>query len=314
MTHNQLAQIDRIINARTPTAYAIDLFTIGEFALMCNVSVKSLRYYEKLGLFYPESVNPETGYRYYHLDQLPRLNRIIALKNLGLSLGEIGQLLEDNLSTLELRGMLRLKQAELQERIQDEQRRLAEVEARLQMIDAGRQMPTYEVAVKPARPFHIITAPKIHPQAITNYIPIFQKLAQVIDDHGLQRGNAIGIYHAREWHQEWMTAADSKHFFGKNEPWLYQAGYIIVNNCPAQLETHDGIILSSLELPITHTVASITYHGALGARRGIYEDFIEWVGINDYRIGLPSLEIYLRVREHPNHPNNIVEAQIPITI
>jgi DNA-binding transcriptional MerR regulator len=285
------SQIDRIIEARTARTVPHELYTIGEFALVGNVSVKSLRYYEKIGLLSPIAVNGETGYRYYHLDQLPRLNRIFALKNLGLSLGEIGHLLEENLSPLELRGMLRLKQAELQDRILEEQRRLAEVEARLQMIETGRQLPRFEVAIKTVRSHQVMTAPKIHPQSVANYSPIFQKLARTLDRHGLKRGLAVGIYHPREWDGQWMAAADSKAFFGQNEPWFYQAGYIIEGECPTQLETGDGIILTSLELPMTPTVASITYHGALGTRRGIYLDFIEWVGINDYRIGLPSYEI-----------------------
>lgn len=62
------------------------MFKIGDFAKMTQVSVKALRYYDDIGLFRPAHIDTFTEYRYYSADQLPRLNRIIALKDLGLSL------------------------------------------------------------------------------------------------------------------------------------------------------------------------------------------------------------------------------------
>jgi len=65
---------------------------IGEFARVNQVSIATLRHYEKSGLLKPLELDPDTGYRYYSLDQLPRLNRILALKELGFSLEQIAQL------------------------------------------------------------------------------------------------------------------------------------------------------------------------------------------------------------------------------
>jgi DNA-binding transcriptional MerR regulator len=47
---------------------------IGEFARVGQVSIATLRHYEKAGLLKPAVLDPDTGYRYYSLDQLPRLN------------------------------------------------------------------------------------------------------------------------------------------------------------------------------------------------------------------------------------------------
>lgn len=64
-----------------------------------------------MGLLKPIAVDRFTSYRYYEYDQLPRLYRILALKNLDFSLEEIGRLLEGEVSVEQLRGMLKLRQA-----------------------------------------------------------------------------------------------------------------------------------------------------------------------------------------------------------
>ncbi len=101
------------------------MFKIGDFSKLSQVSVKALRYYDELGLLKPVEVDRFTGYRYYSADQLPRLNRILALKDLGLTLDEIGALLDDELPAAQIRGMLRLKQVEARERVEEERARLA---------------------------------------------------------------------------------------------------------------------------------------------------------------------------------------------
>ncbi|HTK05661.1 MAG TPA: MerR family DNA-binding transcriptional regulator, partial [Ktedonobacteraceae bacterium] len=57
------------------------LLKIGEFARVGQVSIVTLRHYDQYGLLKPNALDPETGYRYYSLEQLPRLNRILALKD-----------------------------------------------------------------------------------------------------------------------------------------------------------------------------------------------------------------------------------------
>ena len=66
------------------------MFRIGEFAQMARVSSRQLRFYDQLGLLQPAHTDGQTGYRYYSVRQLPRLNCILALKELGLSLEQIG--------------------------------------------------------------------------------------------------------------------------------------------------------------------------------------------------------------------------------
>lgn len=80
------------------------MFKIGEFSKLSLVPAKTLRYYDQIGLLKPNEVDHFTGYRYYSASQLPRLNRILALKDLGLSLEEIGRLLDEELTAAQIRG------------------------------------------------------------------------------------------------------------------------------------------------------------------------------------------------------------------
>ena len=69
--------------------------TIGDFSKYCQVTVKSLRHYEKLGLLVPNEVDQWTGYRYYDVSQMQQLNGILRLKKMGFTLEEIRELLDE---------------------------------------------------------------------------------------------------------------------------------------------------------------------------------------------------------------------------
>ena len=111
------------------------MFRIGEFAQIAQVSGRQLRFYDQLGLLRPAHIDQQTGYRYYSIRQLPRLNSILALKELGLSLEQIGPLLEKEISPAELRGMLTMKRAQLERSLQEEEARLRHIESRIAQID-----------------------------------------------------------------------------------------------------------------------------------------------------------------------------------
>lgn len=128
------------------------MLKIGEFARVGQVSIATLRHYDQCGLLKPNELDPKTGYRYYSLDQLARLNRILALKELGFPLEQIAHLLEENLSLEQLRGMFTLKQAQTQQLIDAELARLTRIAARLSYIEQEGKMPAYEVLLKQVDP------------------------------------------------------------------------------------------------------------------------------------------------------------------
>lgn len=123
------------------------MFTIGDFAAHGRVSVRMLRHYDAIGLLRPAHVDPTTGYRHYRAEQLAQLNRLIALKELGFSLEQVRSILHDRIDAEQLRGMLRLRRAELEAVLAEAAARLAAVEARLRTIESENSMPT-DIVVK----------------------------------------------------------------------------------------------------------------------------------------------------------------------
>ena len=111
------------------------MFRIGEFAQIAQVSARQLRHYDQLGLLRPDHTDQHSQYRYYSIRQLQRLNRILALKDLGLSLEQIRPLLEDQISSAELRGMLTMRRAQAEQSLQAEESRLRHIDSRIAEID-----------------------------------------------------------------------------------------------------------------------------------------------------------------------------------
>jgi DNA-binding transcriptional MerR regulator len=124
------------------------MIKIGDFARLSQASVVTLRYYDELDLLKPVKVDTFTGYRYYSADQLPRLNRILALKDLGFALDQVKLMLVEELTLEQLRGMLKAQRAEIEKRVAGEQERLVRIEARLRQIELEDKMPDYDVVVK----------------------------------------------------------------------------------------------------------------------------------------------------------------------
>lgn len=124
------------------------MIKIGDFSKLAHVSIKTLHHYNDMGLLKPAHIDKYNGYRYYDLEQLAALNRILALKDLGLSLEQIAQLLHEDVSLAEMRGMLRLKQMELASQVEEERSRLRRVEERLRQMEEEGRPHGAEIALK----------------------------------------------------------------------------------------------------------------------------------------------------------------------
>ena len=132
------------------------MFGIGSVARLAQISVRTLRYYDEIGLLRPVWVDPDTGYRWYEPGQLHRLHRILALRDLGVRLADITRLVDQDVSVEELRGILLLRRAEGHDRLAVEAEKLARVEARLNQLEEPA-MTEYDVVVKAVDPAWVLT-------------------------------------------------------------------------------------------------------------------------------------------------------------
>ena len=270
------------------------MFKIGDFSRLSQLSVKTLRYYDELGLLKPVSVDRFTGYRFYSADQLPRLNRILALKDLGLSLEQIATLLDDDLPAAQIRGMLRLKQTEMRERMRDEQARLARVEARLRQIEQGGKMPTYEVVIK--------KVPAQRVASIRDIIPTYNQQQQLWEESDAflkqQRiqptGPCFTLYHDAEYKERDVDAE------------MCEPVDAAARGGNARVKIYD--------LPAVETMAVVVHKGAFNALSQAYNALMQWIQQNGYQICGPTREIYIETGEpvRQDDPSYVAEIQVPV--
>ena len=249
------------------------MFRIGEFARLSRVSVKALRYYDEIGLLEPSYVDRFTSYRYYLADQLPRLNRILALKDLGLSLDEIATLLDGDLPAEQIRGMLRMKQAEIQHRVDAEGARLARVEARLRQIEQEGAMPKYEVVIKEVKPQMVMGVRDII-ATFPDVGRLFGEVERYVAQHGGKpSGACMAIYYD-----------DGSNFTNIDA----EAATPVV----APLPESDRV--KCHQIPGVKTVAATLHKGPYDGLTEAYNALVSWTETNGYRIVGHSREVYLR--------------------
>jgi len=117
------------------------LISIGKMADLNHISISTLRLYDKLGLLEPQYVDQETGYRYYDIHQNTRLDMIAYMKELGMSLAEIGDVLsKEDLTMIE--EILARKNEQIHEQIRKLRAQHDAVERAIESIERYRKSPT----------------------------------------------------------------------------------------------------------------------------------------------------------------------------
>ena len=271
------------------------MFTIGDFARYGRVSVRMLRHYDATGLLRPARVDPASGYRSYEAGQLARLNRILALKDLGFTLEQVRVILDEQVSAEQLRGMLRLRRAELQGQIAADASRLAQVEARLRLIEMEGAMPADDIQVKPIAAVRVAeltaTAASLEPVSITPVIrPLYQELGDRLGRAGLTpAGPAIA------WYED---APDGE-------------GVIVHATLPVNADPAAGADFAIRDLPAVGRAATIVHRGSMGNVLTTIQTLARWVDANGYRSAGYPRELYL---ECPDDENKwVTELQEPVT-
>ncbi|MEU4626852.1 MerR family transcriptional regulator [Actinoplanes sp. NPDC023801] len=269
------------------------MFAIGDFARHGRVSVRMLRHYDAIGLLRPAHVDPATGYRHYTAAQLARLNRIIALKDLGFTLQQVHDIVDGTLSAGELRGMLRLRRAELESAVAEAHARLVGVEARLRAIEREGHMPSNDVVIKriPAVRVAELTAvaDSYEPGDITPVIvPLYDELFRRLDAAGV-RPSGPGV----AWYED---AAD---------------GRITVHAAIQVAGAQESDDFAVRDLPPIAEAATIVHHGSMDAVVPTGQALAEWIDANGYRAVGYAREVSLECPE--NRAEWVTELQVAIT-
>lgn len=138
------------------------MFRIGEFSKMSKTTIKTLRYYDEIGLLRPEEIDKFTSHRFYSTEQLLRLHRIQELRQIGLSINEINMILAGH----DMESILQKRREELMNELVDGQSQLS----RLEFILKGENTMNYSATIKEL-PGGIVYSKKMQ---VPNYDAFFQ--------------------------------------------------------------------------------------------------------------------------------------------
>lgn len=283
------------------------MLKIGDLSRLTKVSVRSLRHYDKLGLLKPAFINTKTSHRYYTLDQLERLNRIIALKNLGFSLQQVGQLLEAKLSATDIRSMLEHKKQELELLVETQKRALVEVDFRLSRIEQEGQMRDCDVVVKTIEPCHVFSAVQATPRG-KDIADFMFGLYRTLTAQGIELEHAIGVFHSTNKGAGWQRKNTSLPF-GSSK---LEGTFVSSTAYEKAIPYRNGLIHSK-QLPGVKKVASIIYKGPFRHRDSAIMSLLKWVDYSHHLLLGPIREVYHRIENNnTEHTENLVEIQFPV--
>lgn len=271
------------------------MFKIGDFSKLSRVSVKALRLYDELGLLKPAAVDRFSGYRYYSAEQLPRLNRILVLKELGFSLEQIGRLLREELTTPHIYAMLTLKQAELKQRLEADRLRLEQVETRLRYIEQEGTMPQYEVVLKRVEPQLVAALRDTIPtweQVTPTFNGLFDEASAYVRQHnGKIAGNPF---------DRWV------------DPEMRDTDMQVEVDIPLEAPIPESDRVKMVEVPGADAMACAIHHGSFAGLSEAYNALTQWIEANGYRITGPNREVYLQYDRDGSPDDFVTEIQFPV--
>ena len=283
------------------------MLKIGDFSQLGQVSVRTLHHYDERGLLKPARIDDWTGYRFYSVEQLPRLNRILALKDLGFSLDQIGRLVDDDVPAEQLRGMLALKQAEIERQLTEGQTRLLRVEARLKQIEQEGEPSPYEIVLKRTAPLTVASARTTVPtleDMPARRCDLYDELYESLAGRRVEPGTPeYALYHTVEYLDRDIDMEAA----------------VPVDGAPVGSPDTAKDGLAFRRLPAVPEMASVVHEGSAWDIPRAISALFGWIGANGYATAGPYRELHLYGRDNDlfradaaNVDSILVEIQVPI--
>lgn len=267
-------------------------FTIGEMAKMHNIAESTLRYYDEKGIFHPSTVDPQTNYRYYTIDQFSLLDTIKFLRQLNIPLKEIKKYIDERNPAYAL-NLLEKQQEMMLKKQREIEYALAKMEHRIHLIKEATKAKAEQMVIKeiPQRKITAIAvAPNTTDDMFEYYIHSLQKNMRQMDD-SLFSGD-IGVTVAKKGLMQ-------------NEFQAYSSVFILLDYMPFEVQSSDEIKEGMF--------ACVYHHGPYEETDETYKKLIKYIDQEGYEISGDAIEIALidwSVTENPEE--QVTEIQIPI--
>ena len=276
------------------------MFRIGEFSKIAQVAGSQLRYYDEIGLLKPAKIDEWTGYRYYSAQQIPELNRILALREMGLSLDQIRRMLNEAIAGDEIRGMFALRKAQVEQSIQEDILRLRMIEARLKQLDEGDEQPAAKIVVK--------TVPAQHYLSLREKLSSFGVAAQLMAVMNKAIPAKLGSKRVGQF-----VAILHDEMYG--EPQIDLEMGFVMNDPVAdlfQLSAERTMRLSTL--PPVETMVTSVRLGLPQTSHLCRASMANWVETNGYEFAGKGREIFLVPPVPGREAETVLEIQFPVRL
>jgi DNA-binding transcriptional MerR regulator len=271
------------------------LLPIGEFSKICEVSAKTLRYYEEIGLINPDKINPENGYRYYSIRQLKKMLFINRLKSYHFSLEEIKAILELEEDKLEERLTLALnrKKREMQEKLNALEYTLKQMSNDILNLEKGIPIMSYldniEVQLVETQTMNIL----------------YMRQMMSSDDYAA----GYGKYFSRLYEK---IAAEKLTLLGTPMTIYHSSEYNPAGNDTEFAIPIEEIVKGTRDLPGGLCAKSVL-KGSYSGLTSVYAKLREWVENEGYELVKSPYEVYVTDPNQTTIPEDIVtEVYFPV--
>ncbi len=247
------------------------MLQIGEFSNICQVSVKTLHHYDRIGLLTPAEVDRLTGYRYYRTEQIDRMIYIQRLKRYGFSLEEIQRLI--NISDhKELAGALRRQKDRLKREQQERAIILNELQTHISVFERTGDIMTYQkgytVEIKNSPAMNVLAVRSM--MGVDEFGKYYGTLFERVPK---ERVTPTGLNGSKYYDEEFNhESSDVEVFIGIKEK---DKADVVMEPCECAMTVH---------------------HGGYSTLSEAYGAVVSWIIENGYEISGKPFELYIKTQ------------------
>jgi effector-binding domain-containing protein len=236
-------------------------------------------------------VDGETGYRFYSASQLPIINKILSLKEIGFSLNQISYIIDNDLSSSDLIDMLNLKDMEVTKTIQIEEERKRKIQSLIKIISEEDSGMNYDIIIKEVTPFKAACLRDVIP-SYSEQCHLWEEIAKHIEKNNAKILPGCMVIYYDPGFKESMVDAE------------------VVERVSVPVPDTDRI--KYREIP-GDTMVSTIHKGSYEKLHIAYTTLLKWIEENGYTPCGPNREIYLEGDWSVKSPDDfITEIQVPV--
>lgn len=246
------------------------MLQIGEFSNVCQVSVKTLHHYDKIGLLVPAEVDRFTGYRYYKTEQIDTMNYIKRLKRYGFSLEEIQHLIISD--RRELADALQKQKEKLRQKQQEMAIILNELQTHISIFERTGDIMMYQkgytIEIKNSPAMNILAS-----RAMMGVEEFGKYYGTLFERVPKERVTPTGLNGARYYDKEFnRESSDIEVFIGIKEK---EKADVVMESCECAMTVH---------------------HGGYSTLSEAYGAVVSWIIENGYEIAGAPFDLYIKTQ------------------